>query len=162
MKNAVRIHHASRINVTSKIEQDLIARVRRIYGSNGNLVIPNDVFPFFLLSLSLFLSFTMDHRREFCNGIKFCQKYFTKRNKVCGILYVVRVLFPIKKDRYGGLSILLRQIHRVDDYSFCIFHFREIIIRYRRKGVIPIVSNNFRRFKISAPYPLFQILMKYS
>lgn len=38
---------------------------------------------FSALSLSLFL-FTMDHRREFCNGIKFCQKYFTKRNKVCG------------------------------------------------------------------------------
>lgn len=38
---------------------------------------------------------------------------------MCGILYELL----IKKDRYGGLSILLRQIHRVDDYSFCIFHF---------------------------------------
>lgn len=159
MKNAVRIHHASRINVTSKIEQDLIARVRRIYGSNGNLVIPNDVFPFFLLSLSLCFSVSRWIIGEnFVTGLNFVKSILRKGIKCAGILYELL----IKKDRYGGLSILLRQIHRVDDYSFCIFHFREIIIRYRRKGVIPIVSNNFRRFKISAPYPLFQILMKYS
>lgn len=158
MKNAVRIHHASRINVTSKIEQDLIARVRRIYGSNGNLVIPNDVFPFFLLFLSLCFSSRWIIGENFVTGLNFVKSILRKGTKCAGILYELL----IKKDRYGGLSILLRQIHRVDDYSFCIFHFREIIIRYRRKGVIPIVSNNVRRFKISAPYPLFQILMKYS
>ena len=55
---------------------------KRIY---GNLVIPNDAFSFFsplpqfVLSLSLSLSlFMMDHRREFCNEIKFCQKHFCR------------------------------------------------------------------------------------
>lgn len=47
------------------------------------------------LSLSLFVSlslFMMDHRREFCNEIKFCQKHFCrlyeKGTKRAGILYV--------------------------------------------------------------------------
>ena len=72
MKNAIRIYHVSQINVTSKIEQDLIAHVRRIYGSTGNLVIPNVYF----LSVFFLFSSMMDHQRGSCNEIKFRQKRF--------------------------------------------------------------------------------------